>query len=85
MRILNSSLTNGYTRGSTTAARKTTTPERSSQMAKTKGRFTIISKGGGGGGGFKGGVKGAQPRVAVPRSHPIRLLDGTRDEGISVA
>src|SRR5229473_3050467 len=36
-------------RGLTTAARKTTTPEKSSQMAKTKGRFTIISKGGGGG------------------------------------
>src|SRR5229473_2369478 len=42
-----------HPRGSTTAPRKTTTLEKSSQMAKTKGRFTIISKGGGGGGGFK--------------------------------
>src|SRR5260370_23304445 len=47
-------------RGSTTAARKTTTPEKSSQIAKTKGRFTIISKGGGGGAGSK-----AAPHISI--------------------
>src|SRR6266567_1349874 len=47
-------------RGLTTAARKTTAPEKSSQIAKTKGRFTIISKGGGGGGGFK-----AAPHISI--------------------